>query len=131
MVAGSVTKGTIPDYMHGCNGQKAFPHGQGEENTRGPRAWLLPGELSWKICSGKVLQCLTNKGKPALTPFKIPFLLPKVITTFLTIFFLLLFCFIASLGGKRQQMRIPFGVWQLLVPKINSLYPTGRMLSCL
>lgn len=53
MVAGSVTKGTIPDYMHGCNGQKAFPHGQGEENTGGPRAWLLLGELSWKICPGK------------------------------------------------------------------------------
>lgn len=53
MVAGSVTKGTIPDYMHGCNGQKAFPHGQGEENTGGPRAWLLLGELSWKISSWK------------------------------------------------------------------------------
>lgn len=88
MVAGSVTKGTIPDYMHGCNGQKAFPHGQGEENTGGPRAWLLLGELSWKICSGKVLQCLPNKGKPALAPSKTPFLLPKAVTTFLVPFFL-------------------------------------------
>lgn len=83
MVAGSVTKGTIPDYMHGCNGQKAFPRGQGEENTGGPGAWLLLGELSWKICPGKVLQCPPDKGKPALTPFKIPFLLPKAVTTFL------------------------------------------------
>lgn len=27
MVNLSGTKGTITDYMHGCNGQKALPHG--------------------------------------------------------------------------------------------------------
>lgn len=126
MVPGSVTKGTIPDEMHGCNGQKAFPHGQGEESTGGAGACLLLGELSWKICPGKLFP---NKGKPALTPFKIPFLLPNAVATFHIPFFSpSLFCFIASFVGKHQQMGIPFRVWQLLVPKINSVYPTGKML---
>lgn len=132
MVPGSVTKGTIPDEMHGCNGQKAFPHGQGEESTGGAGACLLLGELSWKICPGKVVP---NKGKPALTPFKIPFLLPNAVATFhipflffLVVLFYCIFSFIASFVGKHQQMGIPFRVWQLLAPKINSVYPTGKLL---
>lgn len=56
MVAGSVTKGTIPDEMHGCNGQKAFPHGQGEENTGAPE----PASC-WESCPGKsALQKFSN-----------------------------------------------------------------------
>jgi len=47
------TKGTITDYMHGCNGQKGLPDGEGKENSL---EVLVPGFFR-RSCILKCLYC--------------------------------------------------------------------------